>query len=112
MEYTRTLLAEFYDRQAQAQTQQPHWLGSTGACVVAYGRGCGGRARSRGGGGDRVDTMLRLAAKLVSFFWRREDIPEEEAGQPGREPSEGKCAWSTLREALGRPVRWGGAVIP
>lgn len=36
--------------------------------------------------------MLRLAAKLVSFFWRREDIPEEEVGQPGRELSEGKGA--------------------
>lgn len=56
--------------------------------------------------------MLRLAAKLVSFFWRREDIPEEEVGQPGRELSEGKGAWSTPQEALGRPVRWGGAVTP
>ncbi|KAH0520669.1 putative RNA helicase SDE3 [Microtus ochrogaster] len=32
--------------------------------------------------------MLRLAAKLVSFFWRREDLPEEEVGQPGPELSE------------------------
>lgn len=40
-----------------------------------------------------MDAMLRLAAKLVSFFWRREDIPEEEeVGQPGRELSEGKGA--------------------
>lgn len=59
-----------------------------------------------------MDTMLRLAAKLVSFFWRREDIPEEEVGQPGPELSEGKGAWSALQEALGRPVRWGGAVTP
>lgn len=40
-----------------------------------------------------MDAMLRLAAKLVSFFWRREDIPEEEeVRQPGRELSEGKEA--------------------
>ncbi|XP_052603336.1 RNA helicase Mov10l1 [Peromyscus californicus insignis] len=32
--------------------------------------------------------MLRLAAKLVSFFWRREDIPEEEVGAPRQELSE------------------------
>lgn len=57
--------------------------------------------------GAEVEAMLRLAAKLVSFFWRREDIPEEEVRQPGRELSEGKGAWSTPQEALGRPVRWG-----
>lgn len=39
-----------------------------------------------------MDIMLRLAAKLVSFFWRREDIPEEEVGQPRQELSEGKGA--------------------
>ena len=36
--------------------------------------------------------MLRLAAKLVAFFWRRADGSEgEEAGQPGPELVEG--AW-------------------
>lgn len=59
-----------------------------------------------------MDAMLRLAAKLVSFFWRREDIPEEEVGQPGRELLEGKGAWSSPQEALGWPVRWGEAVTP
>jgi hypothetical protein len=33
--------------------------------------------------------MLRLAAKLVAFFWRREDGLEEEAGRPGPELVEG-----------------------
>lgn len=46
--------------------------------------------------------MLRLAAKLVSFFWRREDIPEEEVGQPGPELSEGKGARNSGQEALGQ----------
>lgn len=72
------------------------------------------RARSWDGGGGRrrVDAMLRLAAKLVSFFWRKEDIPEEEVGQPGRELSEGKGARSTPLEALSRPVRWGRSCDP
>lgn len=45
--------------------------------------------------------MLRLAAKLVAFFWRREDVPEEEPGQP--ELAEG------ARGVGGRPsesLRW------
>uniref|UniRef100_A0A2K6GNN1 RNA helicase n=1 Tax=Propithecus coquereli TaxID=379532 RepID=A0A2K6GNN1_PROCO len=33
--------------------------------------------------------MLRLAAKLVAFFWRKADAPDEEAGRPGLELAEG-----------------------
>lgn len=33
--------------------------------------------------------MLRLATKLVAFFWRKADGPEEEARPPGLEPREG-----------------------
>lgn len=33
--------------------------------------------------------MLRLATKLVAFFWRRADGPDEEAGPPGSELAEG-----------------------
>ena len=33
--------------------------------------------------------MLRLAAKLVAFFWRKADGPEEEVQPPGLEPWEG-----------------------
>nr|XP_034373022.1 RNA helicase Mov10l1 [Arvicanthis niloticus] len=46
--------------------------------------------------------MLRLAAKLVSFFWRREDIPEEEVGQPGRELSEGDTRLKTVQGVVTR----------
>lgn len=47
--------------------------------------------------------MLRLAAKLVAFFWRREDVPEEEPGQWEPELAEG------ARGVGGRPsesLRW------
>nr|AEA08750.1 Moloney leukemia virus 10-like 1 [Mus musculus] len=46
--------------------------------------------------------MLRLAAKLVSFFWRKEDIPEEEVGQPGRELSEGDTRLKTVQGVVTR----------
>ncbi|XP_052017475.1 RNA helicase Mov10l1 [Apodemus sylvaticus] len=46
--------------------------------------------------------MLRLAAKLVSFFWRREDIPEEEVRQPGRELSEGDTRLKTVQGVVTR----------
>ncbi|XP_031208332.1 RNA helicase Mov10l1 isoform X2 [Mastomys coucha] len=46
--------------------------------------------------------MLRLAAKLVSFFWRREDIPEEEVGQPGRELLEGDTRLKTVQGVVTR----------
>ncbi|XP_051045069.1 RNA helicase Mov10l1 [Phodopus roborovskii] len=46
--------------------------------------------------------MLRLAAKLVSFFWRREDIPEEEVGQPGQELSEGDTRLKTVQGVVTR----------
>ncbi|KAL1767582.1 RNA helicase Mov10l1 isoform X1 [Sigmodon hispidus] len=46
--------------------------------------------------------MLRLAAKLVSFFWRREDIPEEEVGPPGRELSEGDTRLKTVQGVVTR----------
>lgn len=54
--------------------------------------------------------MLRLAAKLVSFFWRREDIPEEEAGTPRQELSEGKGSRGAQQEALGQAWEVGRAV--
>ncbi|XP_049983694.1 RNA helicase Mov10l1 [Alexandromys fortis] len=46
--------------------------------------------------------MLRLAAKLVSFFWRREDFPEEEVGQPGPELSEGDTRLKTVQGVVTR----------
>nr|XP_038936489.1 RNA helicase Mov10l1 isoform X3 [Rattus norvegicus] len=46
--------------------------------------------------------MLRLAAKLVSFFWRREDIPEEEVGQPRQELSEGDTRLKTVQGVVTR----------
>lgn len=54
--------------------------------------------------------MLRLAAKLVSFFWRREDIPEEEVGTPRQELSEGKGSRGAQQEALGQAWEVGRAV--
>lgn len=35
--------------------------------------------------------MLRLAAKLLAFFWRRADGTEEEAGPQAPELAEGAC---------------------
>ncbi|XP_042553856.1 RNA helicase Mov10l1 [Dipodomys spectabilis] len=46
--------------------------------------------------------MLRLAAKLVAFFWRREDAPEEEAGRPGPEVVEGDIRLKTVQGVVTR----------
>ena len=56
--------------------------------------------------------MLRLAAKLVSFFWRREDLPEEEVRQLGPELLEGKGSRSPQQEALRQVWEVGRAVTP
>lgn len=71
--------------------------------------------------------MLRLAANLVAFFWRKADGPREEAGPPGPDLAEGaswggrvpaRCCGTCgelgpcCREAGGRDgraVRGGGA---
>ena len=52
--------------------------------------------------------MLRLAGKLVAFFWRRAEEPEEEAGPPGPELAEGASREGPVRAApRGRPAgRW------
>ncbi|KAF7462469.1 Hypothetical predicted protein [Marmota monax] len=44
--------------------------------------------------------MLRLAAKLVAFFWRREDVPEEGPGQP--ELAEGDTRLKTVQGVVTR----------
>ncbi|XP_076709511.2 RNA helicase Mov10l1 isoform X3 [Callospermophilus lateralis] len=46
--------------------------------------------------------MLRLAAKLVAFFWRREDVPEEEPGQPEPELAEGDTRLKTVQGVVTR----------
>ncbi|XP_073937892.1 RNA helicase Mov10l1 [Castor canadensis] len=46
--------------------------------------------------------MLRLAAKLVAFFWRREDGLEEEAGRPGPELVEGETRLKTVQGVVTR----------
>ncbi|KAK7810041.1 hypothetical protein U0070_006240 [Myodes glareolus] len=46
--------------------------------------------------------MLRLAAKLVSFFWRREDLPEEEVRQLGPELLEGDTRLKTVQGVVTR----------
>lgn len=43
--------------------------------------------------------MLSLAAKLVAFFWRRADGPEEMAGPPGPELPEG-ASWEEAGHAV------------
>ncbi|XP_045690708.1 RNA helicase Mov10l1 [Phyllostomus hastatus] len=46
--------------------------------------------------------MLRLAAKLVAFFWRKADGPEEEVRSPGLEPREGDTKVKTVRGVVTR----------
>ncbi|XP_069909172.1 RNA helicase Mov10l1 isoform X5 [Oryctolagus cuniculus] len=46
--------------------------------------------------------MLRLAAKLVAFFWRRQDVPENEAGPPGPELTEGDVKLRTVQGVVTR----------
>ncbi|XP_021114419.1 RNA helicase Mov10l1 isoform X1 [Heterocephalus glaber] len=46
--------------------------------------------------------MLRLAAKLVSFFWRREDAREEEARHPGEKLVEGDTRLKTIQGVVTR----------
>ncbi|XP_035873048.1 RNA helicase Mov10l1-like [Phyllostomus discolor] len=46
--------------------------------------------------------MLRLAAKLVAFFWRKADGPEEEVRPPGLEPREGDTKVKTVRGVVTR----------
>lgn len=63
-------------------------------------------------GGGRA--MLRLATKLVAFFWRRADGPDEDAGPPGSELAEGASRGGaalqpvSARRAPGRAGREGG----
>ncbi|XP_061274905.1 RNA helicase Mov10l1 isoform X1 [Bos javanicus] len=46
--------------------------------------------------------MLRLAAKVVSFFWRKADCPEEEAGPLGPELVEGDTRLKTVQGVVTR----------
>nr|XP_025737673.1 RNA helicase Mov10l1 [Callorhinus ursinus] len=46
--------------------------------------------------------MLRLAAKLVAFFWRRADGPDEDAGPPGPELAEGDTKLKTVQGVVTR----------
>ncbi|XP_032348454.1 RNA helicase Mov10l1 isoform X9 [Camelus ferus] len=46
--------------------------------------------------------MLRLAAKLVAFFWRRADRPENAAGPPGPELAEGDTKLKTVQGVVTR----------
>ncbi|XP_045671475.1 RNA helicase Mov10l1 [Ursus americanus] len=46
--------------------------------------------------------MLRLATKLVAFFWRRADGPDEEAGPPGSELVEGDTKLKTVQGVVTR----------
>ncbi|KAG3290683.1 Mov10 RISC complex RNA helicase like 1, transcript variant X2 [Ictidomys tridecemlineatus] len=46
--------------------------------------------------------MLRLAAKLVAFFWRREDVPVEKPGQPEPELAEGDTRLKTVQGVVTR----------
>ncbi|XP_045866606.1 RNA helicase Mov10l1 [Meles meles] len=46
--------------------------------------------------------MLRLATKLVAFFWRRADGPAEDAGPPGSELAEGGSELKTVRGVVTR----------
>lgn len=44
----------------------------------------------------RRRAMLRLATKLVAFFWRRADGPADDAGSPGSELAEGASRGGAL----------------
>ncbi|XP_029061582.1 RNA helicase Mov10l1 [Monodon monoceros] len=46
--------------------------------------------------------MLRLAGKVVGFFWRRAEEPEEEAGPPGPELAEGDTKLKTVQGVVTR----------
>ncbi|XP_036904980.1 RNA helicase Mov10l1 [Sturnira hondurensis] len=46
--------------------------------------------------------MLRLAAKLMAFFWRKADGPEEEVWPPGLEALEGDAKLKTVRGVVTR----------
>uniref|UniRef100_A0A8C5UU19 RNA helicase Mov10l1 n=1 Tax=Microcebus murinus TaxID=30608 RepID=A0A8C5UU19_MICMU len=46
--------------------------------------------------------MLRLAAKLVAFFWRKADAPDEEAGRSGLELAEGDTKLKTIQGVVTR----------
>ncbi|XP_014648792.1 PREDICTED: putative helicase Mov10l1 [Ceratotherium simum simum] len=46
--------------------------------------------------------MLRLAASLVAFFWRRADRPREETGPPGPELAEGDTKLKTVQGVVTR----------
>ncbi|XP_034841950.1 RNA helicase Mov10l1-like [Mirounga leonina] len=46
--------------------------------------------------------MLRLATKLVAFFWRRADGPNEDAGPPGSELAEGDTELKTVQGVVTR----------
>ncbi|XP_054998768.1 RNA helicase Mov10l1 [Sorex araneus] len=46
--------------------------------------------------------MLRLAAKLVSFFWRKADVREDEAGPPLCELTEGDTKLKTVQGVVTR----------
>ncbi|XP_032201725.1 RNA helicase Mov10l1 isoform X3 [Mustela erminea] len=46
--------------------------------------------------------MLRLATKLVAFFWRRADGPAEDAASPGSELAEGEPKLKSVRGVVTR----------
>lgn len=90
-----TLLAKLEGAQAQARAQQPHWLRAAGAARrVRAPRAAEGVAAETSG-----RAMLRLAGKVVGFFWRRAEEPEEEAGPPGPELAEGASREGLVRAA-------------
>ncbi|XP_023365120.1 RNA helicase Mov10l1 [Otolemur garnettii] len=46
--------------------------------------------------------MLRLAAKLVAFFWRKADPPDEDAGRQNQELAEGETKLKTVQGVVTR----------
>nr|XP_045728269.2 RNA helicase Mov10l1 [Mirounga angustirostris] len=98
------------EARAQARARRPHWPRAAG---TARPRADTRRRRAvRGLGGGRA--MLRLATKLVAFFWRRADGPNEDAGPPGSELAEGASRGAaalqpvSARRGPGRAGREGG----
>ncbi|KAF5926053.1 hypothetical protein HPG69_016760, partial [Diceros bicornis minor] len=81
-----TPLAKLDGAQAQARARRP----------------IGGGRRSGAGAEAGASAMLRLAASLVAFFWRRADGPREETGTPGPELAEGDTKLKTVQGVVTR----------
>lgn len=101
-----TPLAKGKGALAHTPVRQPHWPNSTNKQSAGAGAGAGVVTPLAEGGGSDGPTcrsprqlhgsrtrlrpaMLRLAAKVVAFFWRRADSHEEETGLRRLEPAEG-----------------------